>query len=321
MKNYISLLILLAFTLSGFGQSSGTTKMWNARVGNNLYVGDTANLHGSKILLDGISPGLGKILTSDGSGYSTWQLNNSFYNAIRLNDSMIVLQNHIAANNDTLLFSSAKDSSSVGGYGVKIIKSTLKRTITVDTSGLTNATPATRYYVLTHSGSGSVTSVSGTPNRVTSTGGPTPVIDISASYVGQTSITTLGTVSTGSLTNAVTITPPASNTISISGGAVTLNGHSTYQEMDSVSSNSTAWTASYSNILVGQTVQVNYWKTTASDCTITFPSGTTVSNSCPGKPSGLTLVVQGTSANEFFTLWVQRITSTQYLITGAQHTN
>ncbi len=45
--------------------------------------------------------------------------------------------------------------------------------------------------------SGTVTSVSGTTNRITSTGGATPVIDISASYVGQSSITTLGTIATG----------------------------------------------------------------------------------------------------------------------------
>ena len=44
---------------------------------------------------------------------------------------------------------------------------------------------------------GTVTSVSGTANRITSTGGATPVIDISAAYVGQTSITTLGTITTG----------------------------------------------------------------------------------------------------------------------------
>lgn len=44
---------------------------------------------------------------------------------------------------------------------------------------------------------GTVTSVSGTSNRITSTGGATPVIDISASYVGQSSITTLGTIATG----------------------------------------------------------------------------------------------------------------------------
>lgn len=42
-----------------------------------------------------------------------------------------------------------------------------------------------------------VTSVTGTANRITSTGGTTPQIDIAATYVGQTSITTLGTIATG----------------------------------------------------------------------------------------------------------------------------
>lgn len=58
---------------------------------------------------------------------------------------------------------------------------------------------------------GTVTSVTGTSNRITSSGGATPVIDISASYVGQSSITTLGTVttatlSTGTILAGVTIT-------------------------------------------------------------------------------------------------------------------
>lgn len=48
-----------------------------------------------------------------------------------------------------------------------------------------------------NAGGGTVTSVSGTSNRITSTGGTTPVIDISGSYVGQSSITTLGTIGTG----------------------------------------------------------------------------------------------------------------------------
>lgn len=42
-----------------------------------------------------------------------------------------------------------------------------------------------------------VSSVSGTANRITSTGGATPVIDIAATYVGQTSLTTLGTITSG----------------------------------------------------------------------------------------------------------------------------
>lgn len=50
---------------------------------------------------------------------------------------------------------------------------------------------------------GTVTSVSGTANRITSTGGTTPVIDIAATYVGQTSLTTLGTIGTGTWQGAV----------------------------------------------------------------------------------------------------------------------
>lgn len=46
-------------------------------------------------------------------------------------------------------------------------------------------------------GGGTVTSVSGTANRITSTGGATPVIDIASNYVGQASLTTLGTITTG----------------------------------------------------------------------------------------------------------------------------
>lgn len=56
------------------------------------------------------------------------------------------------------------------------------------------------YFNRTHfapiGGSG-VTSVSGTSLRITSTGGTTPVIDISASYAGQSSIITVGTITTG----------------------------------------------------------------------------------------------------------------------------
>ena len=48
------------------------------------------------------------------------------------------------------------------------------------------------------SSGGTVTSVSGTANRITVTNPTTtPVIDIAATYVGQTSITTLGTIVTG----------------------------------------------------------------------------------------------------------------------------
>ncbi len=44
---------------------------------------------------------------------------------------------------------------------------------------------------------GGVVSVSGTPDRITSTGGANPIIDIDAGYIGQTSISTVGSVNTG----------------------------------------------------------------------------------------------------------------------------
>lgn len=47
------------------------------------------------------------------------------------------------------------------------------------------------------SGAAPVTSVTGQSSRITSTGGTTPLIDISTFYVGQSSITTLGIITTG----------------------------------------------------------------------------------------------------------------------------
>ena len=89
----------------------------------------------------------------------------------------------------------------IGSYGGVLVNST---------TGLPAwVAPGTSGYVLTSHGissdadwqpasTGTVTSVSGTTNRITvATGTTTPVIDISSSYVGQSSITTLGTIATG----------------------------------------------------------------------------------------------------------------------------
>lgn len=57
---------------------------------------------------------------------------------------------------------------------------------------------------LTSDLTGFVSSVTGTTNRITSTGGTTPVIDISSSYIGQGSITTVGALSSGSLSSGFT---------------------------------------------------------------------------------------------------------------------
>lgn len=61
------------------------------------------------------------------------------------------------------------------------------------------------------SNSSFVTSVSGTTNRISVSGTLTPTIDISSAYAGQTSITTLGTVTTG-VWSGTAITAPKGGT-------------------------------------------------------------------------------------------------------------
>lgn len=82
----------------------------------------------------------------------------------------------------------------INGAGVGLATLTYPNTA----SSATITVPATTgTLALTSDLTGFVTAVSGTSNRITSSGGTTPAIDISASYVGQSSITTLGTVATG----------------------------------------------------------------------------------------------------------------------------
>lgn len=70
-----------------------------------------------------------------------------------------------------------------------------------------------------------VTSVGGTASRITSTGGTTPIIDISAVYVGQTSITTLGTIGTGVWNGtAIANANLANSAITIAGTSTSLGG-------------------------------------------------------------------------------------------------
>lgn len=67
--------------------------------------------------------------------------------------------------------------------------------------------------VFSQFGANNVTSVTGTTNRITSTGGTTPIIDISTNYIGQNSITTVGALTSGSLATGFTpVTVPLGGT-------------------------------------------------------------------------------------------------------------
>ncbi len=77
---------------------------------------------------------------------------------------------------------------------------------------------------LSVTGGAAVTSVSGTANRITSTGGTTPVIDISASFVGQSSITTVGTIGSGTWQGTVLGSTYGGTGINNGASTITLGG-------------------------------------------------------------------------------------------------
>jgi hypothetical protein len=71
---------------------------------------------------------------------------------------------------------------------------------------------------------GTILSVSGTANRITVTAGVNPVVDIAATYVGQTSITTLGTIATGSWNGTVIGSTYGGTGVNNGASTITLGG-------------------------------------------------------------------------------------------------
>lgn len=99
---------------------------------------------------------------------------------------------------------------SIGGTSaVPIITNTLPDQTVILNSGVgISVTGTYPNFTITNTSpslGGTVTSVTGTAARITSTGGNTPVIDISGSYIGQASITTVGTLIAGSTGAGFTI--------------------------------------------------------------------------------------------------------------------
>lgn len=115
-----------------------------------------------------------------------------------------------------------------GGTGINNGASTLTLAGTLATigafastftmTGATNVTFPTSGTLATTAGT--VSSVSGTADRITSTGGTTPAIDIAVTYAGQASITTLGTIATGTWQG--TIVSPIYGGTGVNNGASTL---------------------------------------------------------------------------------------------------
>ncbi len=133
-------------------------------------------------------------ISSNATGGVWGSITGTLSNQTDLQTALNAKQNTLTIGNLTETTSSVLQIS--GGTGA-IIGSGLTIQVNQASGSVSGYLSSTDWNTFNNKGSGTVTSVSGTSNRITSTGGATPVIDISASYVGQSSITTLGTITTG----------------------------------------------------------------------------------------------------------------------------
>ncbi len=112
-------------------------------------------------------------------------------------------------------------------------------------------------------------------------------------------------------------------TIAISSGAVTFNANSNQLQRDSLTSSVTSYTVTLSNFIVGAQMSVDYFKTTATDCAITFPANCEVSltSNCirSGTSKNIATVTSGTTGRfEITVIRCDPNTATKYKVYIAQ---
>jgi hypothetical protein len=124
--------------------------------------------------------------------------------------TLVLGQTFLIVNNST----GAVTVQSSGGNTIQAMAAGTQMVVTVILTSGTSAASWNAEYTANTTG---VASVTGTANRITSTGGANPVIDIAATYVGQASITTVGALASGSLAAGfTTVTVPLGGTGAVS---------------------------------------------------------------------------------------------------------
>lgn len=194
--------------LTGVNQSALTTNgsgalTWVPMIAGQILIGTTAGAPVAAAINSGTN-----ITVANGSGTIT----------VNLSGVVAPTLGGTGVNNGSNTLTLAGTLATIGAFAS-----------TFTMTGATNVTFPTSGTLATTAGT--VSSVSGTANRITSTGGTTPVIDISASYVGQSSITTLGTIATGVWQGTVvgptyggTGVNNGSNTLTLAGTLATIGG-------------------------------------------------------------------------------------------------
>lgn len=159
-------------------------------------------------------------------------------------------------------------------------------------------------YILSGSG---VTSVTGTANRITSSGGTTPVIDINASYVGQASITTLGTLTTGATGAGFTValgTSTITGTLTVSHGGTGIATTTAY----GVITGGTTATGAFQNAGTGTSGQVLTSNGNAALATWATPTTGTVTSVSVTTNQGVSGVVATANTTPAITLSLGALT-------------
>ena len=156
--------------------------------------------------------------------------------------------------------------------------------------------------VLTNNGSGTLTwsalptyiSDSGCAgsSSITLTAAKPRGFSIKSTWPGQSAITTVGTLTSGATGSGFTVALGSStitgqlpianggtngnhistDSIKVTGGSMIITGNSQMIQNDTASGSATALTVSYTGIVDGETVYIKYYKTTASNLVLTFPT-------------------------------------------------
>lgn len=172
--------------------------------------------------------------------------------------------------------------------------------------------------------SGFVTSVSGTSNRITSSGGTTPTIDIAATYVGQTSITTLGVITTGTWNGtAITNANLANSTISgiaLGGTLANLSATDTTLTFSGTYTGATARTiginlSNANTWLAAQSVPDDAYNATTWNSNVEVPTKNAVRDKIESLSLGITRTIINTSGS--ITMGSTVLVDYVYIVTGA----
>jgi|SRR5712671_611157 len=152
--------------------------------------------------------------TPDGTTWIAFASGSSGVNSITGTTNQIVVSSptgnvNISIDPDPILPGNAAVTIPSGTTGQRgNIAGSLRLNTTTGFIELTN--DGTNWYTILNTNNG-VSSIAGTANRITVTGTTNAVVDIAATYIGQTSITTLGTVTTGTW-HGSTVTVPFGGT-------------------------------------------------------------------------------------------------------------